>query len=441
MIMEPQQPSQKQQTYESQKYDSQWITDYWKTFQEILGRAVVWTLFLTMLYSIAIVIPGFGSPPQQVTAVVFLIQFLSLDIGGLGLFTLAKRLGKGLLSWPRIISYLLILLTIVSVAFSGYKSHATIDTNTANTIELWFVITRCVFTIIYLFVIHTLDDDEKSFREQIKDLAQQCAQLPEFLRTAKVRDQQIDHLNSVITDQRNVITDQQKEIDHLQQLNSVITDQQTNNQSHVNSLTVQLDMQQEIIDRLQNEAHAMRQESERDHSLITEQRDQLNVITEQRDQLRDQLNTQSDHLNRVITDHETVNTDQQNVISEHEHLITDQQKLLAKKEQEVLTLQKKVESLEAVIERHEQKIAQHKGTLRRRDQSKTQRSDARVIPMRSMKKTSEQTEHLRAAREALQADPTLSGRGLAKKIGVAPATGTRLLQQVQKDQHDDLALP
>jgi hypothetical protein len=73
--------------------DSSWVTITWEWLQSLLGRAVDFVLWVTMIFACYQLIPGAPVPPKMLSIWMFVLQFIALDIGGLGLRQLAQRHG------------------------------------------------------------------------------------------------------------------------------------------------------------------------------------------------------------------------------------------------------------------------------------------------------------------------------------------------------------
>src|SRR5215472_1897436 len=88
--------------------ESLWITIAWEWVQKLLGRAVDAVLWVTMVFAGYQLIPGVPQPYQVVSIVMFVAQFVALDIGGLALNQMAKSQGLPKRSFSRIVAYILI---------------------------------------------------------------------------------------------------------------------------------------------------------------------------------------------------------------------------------------------------------------------------------------------------------------------------------------------
>ncbi len=101
--------------------DSSWFTIAWEWFQTLLGRICDFVLWVTMIFACYQLIPGAPLPPQQLSITMFVLQFVALDIGGLSLLQIARRRGLdryGYVSW---IAYILIGITLVTIAYAGIQ--------------------------------------------------------------------------------------------------------------------------------------------------------------------------------------------------------------------------------------------------------------------------------------------------------------------------------
>src|SRR5258707_14655309 len=74
---------------------SNYITDFWNWFMTLMSKAAEMVLFGTVLYSGYQLLPGVPHVPASVDAAVFVIQQGALDIGGMGLFKLARLAQPG----------------------------------------------------------------------------------------------------------------------------------------------------------------------------------------------------------------------------------------------------------------------------------------------------------------------------------------------------------
>ena len=101
--------------------DSSWFTVAWEWFQTLLGRVCDFVLWVTMIFACYQLIPGAPLPSPQVSVVMFVLQFVALDIGGLSLLQIARR--RGLERWSYVcwIAYILIGITLITIAYSGIQ--------------------------------------------------------------------------------------------------------------------------------------------------------------------------------------------------------------------------------------------------------------------------------------------------------------------------------
>jgi hypothetical protein len=141
--------------------DSSWVTIGWEWFQTLLGRSVDGVLKVTMVFACYQLIPGAPQPPQALSVFMFVAQFVALDIGGLSLDQMAQRQGLPRFAYTRIIAYILIGITLVTLAYAGIE-HAVPDLPPAVTtwVEVTLVVARSVMTVLYSRAIHSLKAEE-----------------------------------------------------------------------------------------------------------------------------------------------------------------------------------------------------------------------------------------------------------------------------------------
>src|SRR5690348_4132792 len=97
---------------------SSWVTMTWDWFMTFLSRAAEPVLWVSMVFSCYQLIPGAPQPPASVGNSVFICQFIALDVGGMGLNKLAQRQGLGRWSYVRVIAYILIAVTLITVGYA-----------------------------------------------------------------------------------------------------------------------------------------------------------------------------------------------------------------------------------------------------------------------------------------------------------------------------------
>jgi hypothetical protein len=145
--------------------ESTWVTIAWEWLQKLLGRSVDAVLWVTMIFSGYQLIPGAPQPPIMISTFMFVLQFIALDVGGLGLNQLAQQQGLSRWAYSRVIAYILIGITLVTITYSGIHHAVPAIPDQVNAgIEVTLVIARSVMTVLYGQAIRSLKQVERSTR-------------------------------------------------------------------------------------------------------------------------------------------------------------------------------------------------------------------------------------------------------------------------------------
>lgn len=137
-------------TWKDYLKDSSWVTVAWEWLQSLLGRAVDFVLWVTMIFACYQLIPGAPVPVQGISVFMFVVQFVALDIGGMSLNQIGQRHGLDRWSYTRVVAYACILVTLSTIVFAGIQ-HAVpnIPDNVTKGIEVTLVIARSILTVLY----------------------------------------------------------------------------------------------------------------------------------------------------------------------------------------------------------------------------------------------------------------------------------------------------
>ena len=172
--------------------DSSWVTVAWDWFMTFLGRVVEAALWVTMVFSCYQLIPGAPQPAPIISNTIFIIQFVSLDVGGIGLNKLAQSQGLAQWSYTRIIAYILIGLTLVTVAYAGLQHVVTtIPLQVTSSIEVSLVVARSVMTVLYGQAIHSLKHEIRKTGDTVTEREAEVSSLRVQL---DARQQEVDTL-------------------------------------------------------------------------------------------------------------------------------------------------------------------------------------------------------------------------------------------------------
>jgi hypothetical protein len=138
---------------------SEVITDAWEVAKAYAGRAAEWVLFLCMIANIITMLPGMVVP-AWITNLVLGVQVVMLDIGGMGLGTMAAHMReqgnteaaqKAGTTSKFLIGLMIVTLLLVSIGvlFPALKLYTDMG-------EKALILVRVVMTVIYGHVIHSL---------------------------------------------------------------------------------------------------------------------------------------------------------------------------------------------------------------------------------------------------------------------------------------------
>ena len=174
-----------QQVWRDYLKDSSWVTIAWDWFQTLLGRAVEAVLWVTMVFSCYQLIPTAPQMAPGISTFMFILQFIGLDVGGIGLNKLAQAQGLQKWSYVRVISYILIGITLVTVAYAGIERAVKIDPSVTGGIEVALVVARSIMTVLYGQAIHSLKQQTQNMRSLVEELRSMVDRITEEVRATK----------------------------------------------------------------------------------------------------------------------------------------------------------------------------------------------------------------------------------------------------------------
>jgi hypothetical protein len=182
--MPQQQQQQEELDWKAILRESTWLTAVWEWLQTLLGRAVDLVLWVTMIFSCYQLIPGATQPPASVSTFMFVLQFIALDVGGMSLNRLAQQQGLDRWAYSRVIAYILIGITLITISYAGMEHAVTIDASVTNWIEVLLVIARSVMTVLYGQAIHALKVADQSLRDRLTELETLVPSRVQFARAS-----------------------------------------------------------------------------------------------------------------------------------------------------------------------------------------------------------------------------------------------------------------
>jgi hypothetical protein len=157
--------------------DSSWVTIAWEWLQSLLGRAVDFVLWVTMIFACYQLIPGAPMPSQALSVFTFVLQFVALDIGGMSLNQIGQRHGLDRWSYTRVVAYACIFVTLVTIVFAGIQHAMTVPQDVTNWVEIILVVARSILTVLYGQAVRALKFVEQVGNDQVAKLEEEVSKL------------------------------------------------------------------------------------------------------------------------------------------------------------------------------------------------------------------------------------------------------------------------
>jgi hypothetical protein len=202
------------------------ITDAWEVTIAYAGRVAEWVLFGCMMMNIIEILPGVHIT-DAASNVILGVQAITLDIGGLGLYTIAKHASdqgdEKAARRASITSYCLIGLMIVTVLLVAVGTLYPTAKSTTDQIGTWLILARVVMTVVYSFIMHSLhqygqelpvrrdqlEEREARFNEHIQAITERHNEQIRSLETkmTEQNEYQICSVQAMITEQIRAVTE------------------------------------------------------------------------------------------------------------------------------------------------------------------------------------------------------------------------------------------
>lgn len=143
---------------------STYISAGWNWFMVLAAKAAEPILVISVLYASVKLLPIVHFPPQF-DVVVFIAQFVALDIGGLSLNKLADEAkkdgnGEGATQAKRL-SLALVAVMLIGVIMAGVYQIIKLDSQVGTVVDTILLIARAVMAVLYSRVIHSLKKDDE----------------------------------------------------------------------------------------------------------------------------------------------------------------------------------------------------------------------------------------------------------------------------------------
>jgi hypothetical protein len=459
--------------------DSLWVTIAWEWLQKLLGRAVDSVLWVTMVFAGYQLIPGAPQPWISVSITMFIAQFIALDIGGLGLNQLARQQGLPRWAYARVVAYALIGITLVTIAYAGLehaipslnpqvaaemaaKAHprdAHPDLGLGVLITTWvevvLVVARSVMTVLYGQAIHSLKAEEHERQDRVAGLEQEVSNLRERLENGQA---EVSNLRTQLDSEKqkvsNLTVQSQSEVSNLtvqsQKEVSNLRIQLSNAKTEVDTLRAQLDTKEQQLTRLKETLDSgMKWHESTTQEVVSNVQSQLDSERARVSSLQKELSNEKQKVsNLTVQLQEEVSNLTVQSQKEVSNLRTQLSNLTVQSQKEVSNLrvqleigQKEVQSLTTQLDSEKQKVSKLQEKLNR-TQRKEDEEEKRVIHldtnrMRRSRQDAEEKAMVEAIRNLLKAEPELSGRAIAAKVGCSPTTATKWKELIEKEASEE----
>ncbi len=427
--------------------ESSWVTIAWEWFQTLLGRAVDLVLWITMVFSCYQLIPGAPQVSPGISTFMFIMQFIALDVGGLAMNQLAQRQGLPRWAYARIIAYILIGITLITISYAGVQHAVKISPDVTNWIEVVLVVGRSIMTVLYGQAMRSLKEVDVTMRDHLAELEIEAPVLREQVSSVQY---QLSSVQSQVSTLRQQLDGAKQEVSTLrQQLDTekrhaaeIQNELQTGHgntaalRRELNTALVQVETLQAQLEGKKQELAGLRetlesgqewQESRVRGVLETEQqrvsnlqeqfsgeqaasmqlRKQLNAMEVDVDGLRTQLNAREREVERF-----------QQALEAEQQIASSLKQALETEQQQVSTLRQKLDNEQALRASTGQVLQASSG------QGKVVRLDT----SRSRKSGPDETGIAEQIRTLMAGEPGISGRQIAVRLGCSPTTAAKWKQ-------------
>jgi hypothetical protein len=398
---------QQKETWTDRLKSSSWLTIAWDWFMNLMARAVEPVLWVTLIFSCYQLIPQAPPAPAVLVNLSFILQFIALDVGGAGLLKLAQAQELPRWSYPRLLAYALIGVTLFTVSYAGLQHVLVIDAHFTIAVEVALVVIRSILTVLYGQAIHAMKQTDDLARETLSQV-----------RAETVRE-------------RAVLHDLRETVSRLKQEQDECLKQRDDLLFQSSDLKQQIEQQQAALTRMKQSVQQPRQALSAVQEQLASERDRLVRVQAE---VQAQLASERERLIRVQADAKMAEATlaglKQQEMMAREMLVslqteTDrlQEKLARMKQREVSVSSRGETRGEtkkmAVVSRHET----HPETTRETEPA------LRVVKQ-SQEHEGESTRQI----ETLLREGGLTVREIAARVGCSPATVTRRKQAMERER-------
>ena len=183
---------------------SNYITATWTWFMTLAAKAAEPVLVASVLYASVKLLPIVHFPSQY-DVVVFIAQFVALDIGGLSLNKLADQAkqdgnDEGAQQAKRL-SLALVAVMLIGVIMAGVNQIVKLDNQVGTVIDTILLIARAVMAVLYSRVIHSLRNDETATyeKEEVDEIIAETVKQALLVSLADMQQKIVSHLEASLS--------------------------------------------------------------------------------------------------------------------------------------------------------------------------------------------------------------------------------------------------
>lgn len=285
--------------------DSSWVTIAWEWLQSLLGRAVDFVLWVTMIFACYQLIPGAPVPAQGISVFMFVLQFVALDIGGMGLRQLAQRHGLDKGTYTYKVANSCIAVTFVTLIFAGVQHAMNVPAEVTTWVEVLLVIWRSGLTVLYGQAIRALKFAEQTENNRVIKLEEEVSNLQFQVSNERAK---VSNLGVQLDSEKAKVSNVQKELDS--QVSNLVSSGQrevSNFQleldrafAEVSSLRIQLDGKDQQIASLQGAlGSGMKLHESSTQQIVSSVQRQLDKALTDVSGLQDQVSSGQQEISRL----------------------------------------------------------------------------------------------------------------------------------------------
>jgi peptidoglycan hydrolase CwlO-like protein len=333
----------------------------------------------------------------------FVLQFVALDIGGMGLRQLAQRHGLEKGAYTYKIANACIAVTFATLIFAGLQHATTINPELTTWVEVILVIARSGLTVLYGQAIRALKFVEQTEDNEIAALQEEMSNLRLHVSNEQ---QRVSSLQTQLDSEKKKVSSVQSELERR------VSDLVSSGQAGVSSVQLELD-------RATTEVSSLRIQLDGKEQQITSLQEALGSGMKLHENSTQQIvSSVQRQLDKALTDvsslQEQVSSGQQEIVNLRGQLDSERMKVSSLQDQldsqRVSTTPQKVSSFVS--------SGQSEGVQLDTEEKEQDISESTI------------EEQIRAI---LVEEPGLSGRAIAARVGCSPTTASTWKKAIEQE--------